>query len=83
MSPIYAVITAEQPCNPNYVIRGTLFPVAGFIPKEDFTARGFNEAPNCYLLLIINKLAFHSILHKQVSSILNSKQVGRKYEKYK
>jgi hypothetical protein len=62
---------------------GTLFPIAGFIPKEGFTTRGFNEAPICYLLLIINKATFYSLLHKQASSIRNSKQLGRKYEKHK
>jgi hypothetical protein len=30
-------------------------PTTGFIPKEGFTARGFSEAPTCYLLHVINK----------------------------
>jgi hypothetical protein len=28
-----------------FVIRGTLFPTTGFIPKEGFIAGGFNKAP--------------------------------------
>jgi hypothetical protein len=38
-------IIVEQLCHFDNVIRGTLFPVADFIPKEGFSTRGFNEAP--------------------------------------